>query len=125
MFNAANHGSAGRRERKERSGEEKGGVIRRVMTSGDTVSLRFHLLRVNWSTVHWGRGQELGLRGGKVLEIQRVKETGLLFQTHAKVKVGFPRNAWWFLRFWGNVPVLGRKAGNDCFNMNVKLPTSD
>lgn len=44
----------------EGSREEEGGVIRQVMTSGDTVLLRFHLLWVNWSRVHWGRGQELG-----------------------------------------------------------------
>lgn len=49
---------------------------------------------------------------------------GLLFQTHAKVMLhfifqGMPGG------FWGNVSVLGKKAGNECFNMNVRLWTQD
>ncbi|CAB1414370.1 unnamed protein product [Pleuronectes platessa] len=31
------------------------------MAGGDTVFFALHLLWANWSTVHWGRGRELGL----------------------------------------------------------------
>lgn len=72
MFDAPNPGSEGRREREDRNREsyieeeKKGGVIERVMASGDTVFFGLHLLWAHWSRVHWGRGQELGLEPGEM-----------------------------------------------------------
>ena len=59
----------GRREWKDRRREEKqekeGGVIRQVMTSGDSYSLLSICCGPTGQRVHWGRGQKLGLKGGK------------------------------------------------------------